>query len=81
MFEQELKDFIASEVSAGNLINADLTGINEVSKTAEAKGHILNPTTNDIEEKWLYFYMKNGSLTYNRLVKLEEPQVTTPPGA
>lgn len=78
MFEQDVKDFIVTEVAAGNLISADLTGVNEVSLTAEAKGYILNATTNDVEEKWLYFYMKDGSITYNRLVKLDEPAPATP---
>lgn len=73
MFEQEVKDFIAAEVVAKGLISADLTGVNETSFTAEARGHILN-ATNQVEEKWFYFYKEDGNIIYKELIKLEKPQ-------
>jgi hypothetical protein len=70
MFEQELKDFIAAEVVAGRLINADLTGINEAAFTGEAIGYIMNVETNKVDEKYLYFNKENGIIVYHELNKL-----------
>lgn len=75
MFEQELKDFIAAEVVAGRLINADLTGVNETSFTGEAIGYILNTETNKVDERYLYFNKDNGNIVYHELNKLEKPVV------
>lgn len=70
MFEQELKDFIVAEAAAGRLINADLTGVNEVSQTGEAIGYILNTVTNQVDEKYLYFNKVMGVIVYHELNKL-----------
>lgn len=70
MFEQDLKDFIAAEVVAGRLINADLTGVNEESFTGEAIGYVLNVEMDKVEEKRLYFNKLAGNIVYHELVKL-----------
>lgn len=70
MFEQEVKDFILLEISAGRMINADITGVDEQKLTAEGLGYILNHLTNEVEEKFLFFLKKDGVITYYPLNKL-----------
>lgn len=68
MWEQEIKDFIQDEKVAGRLISADITGLNEYSLTAEAKGYKL--IEDIVYEKYFYFWKESTTIMYKELIKL-----------
>lgn len=72
MFEQELKDFILLEISAGRIINADITGVDEQKLTAEGLGYMLNQLTNEVQEMFFFFLKKDGVISYYPLNKLQQ---------
>lgn len=64
MFEQDLINFLNNEVSIGNFIHADLTGVNELNFVGEAIVKVLNTSNNTIEEKKIFLFKQNDIIVY-----------------
>lgn len=69
IFENRVKDYIVVLKNNGQIIDADIIGVNEDLKTARCVGRFLEDNT--VNEKLIYVYEQNNDLTWNYLNPLK----------